>query len=180
MKVIKPSIGRIVLFQIDKQSQEQAAIIAAVHSDTCVNLAIFDGNGKPMAGPPTSITLVQPGQEQPEQGYFCKWMPYQIENAAEDPRSDGQGHGPTETAAEAETETEAKEVETETQDSATEAENSETETETQEVEEKQAQQESQGGQHKAAPTDGADGNDSKKPEAKETKDKKPAKEPAKS
>jgi len=75
--MIKPTIGRVVYFYNDSNLNPKAAIIAAVHTDTCINAAIFDSNGKPIADPPTSIKLVQPGEERPPQGPFCEWMPYQ-------------------------------------------------------------------------------------------------------
>lgn len=108
-KVIVPTIGRIVLFRLDAESQEQAAIICNVHSDSCVNLAIFDGNGKPMPSPPTSVTLVQPGADVPEAGYYCQWMDYQIEKAASEGEADEAGTDTVaETVAEAEAEAETK------------------------------------------------------------------------
>lgn len=79
--MIKPSIGRVVWFYPAGRPasyQPQAAIIAHVWSDTCVNLAIFDDNGRPVAEPPTSILLVQPGNEVPTGGHYCTWMPFQV------------------------------------------------------------------------------------------------------
>lgn len=50
------------------------ALIAYVHSDTMVNLAVSDFNGN-MTGA-TSVYLVQENSEIP--GYpYCTWMPYQ-------------------------------------------------------------------------------------------------------
>lgn len=41
---MKPSVGRIVHL-ITNNGEIHAAIICYVHSDTCVNLAVFDVNG---------------------------------------------------------------------------------------------------------------------------------------
>ncbi len=82
--MIKPTVGRVVWFypKGGESSQPLAALVAHVWSDTCVNLAIFDANGKPMMDPPTSVLLVQDGNERPSGGPFCEWMPYQKGQAA--------------------------------------------------------------------------------------------------
>ena len=80
--MIRPTVGRIVHFY--KASGRPfgeppfAAIIARVISDNRVNLAIFNANGEPYLKPPTSVLLVQPEAERPEEGQFCEWMPYQV------------------------------------------------------------------------------------------------------
>ncbi len=81
--MIKPTVGRVVWYwpKDEKPTQPYAAIIARVWSDTCVNLAIFDANGNAIAGPPTSVLLLQEGNERPSGGGFCEWMPYQIGQA---------------------------------------------------------------------------------------------------
>lgn len=82
--MIKPTVGRVVWFTpkgSNPGDQPLAAIVAHVWSDTCVNLAIFDANGVPMANPPTSILLVQEGAEIPSGGFYCSWMPYQVGQA---------------------------------------------------------------------------------------------------
>lgn len=61
--------------------QPLAALVACVWSDTCVNLAIFDGNGAPMPKPPTSVLLLQEGNPTPIGGNYCMWMPYQVGQA---------------------------------------------------------------------------------------------------
>jgi len=76
--MIKPTVGRVVYFYDNSNPNPQAAIIAAVHTDTCINAAIFDSNGIPLTYPPRSIRLVQPGEERPPEGPFCEWMPYQV------------------------------------------------------------------------------------------------------
>ena len=72
---MKPTVGRIVHFH-PKEAVTHAAVIAFVHSDTMVNLAVFDGNGKSYGQ--TSVQLVAPGQAKPEFGFYCEWMPYQV------------------------------------------------------------------------------------------------------
>jgi hypothetical protein len=83
--MIKPTVGRVVWFWPNKPGNEhvqpQAAMIAHVWGDTCVNLAIFDSNGVPIPKPPTSIHLVQEGEQVPEMGYYCSWMPFQVGQA---------------------------------------------------------------------------------------------------
>lgn len=81
--MIVPTIGRVVwYYPPGHQPHEQplAAIVAHVWSDTCVNLAIFSASGSPMCAP-TSILLVQPGNEVPTGGNYCTWMPFQIGQA---------------------------------------------------------------------------------------------------
>lgn len=82
--MIAPTVGRVVWFYPkghNAASQPLAALVAHVWSDTCVNLAIFDANGKPMEEPPTSVLLVQEEGEIPSGGHYCTWMPYQIGQA---------------------------------------------------------------------------------------------------
>lgn len=76
---MKPTVGSIVLFHPTPEVTH-AALIAFVHSDTCVNLAVFDSNG--VSSGKTSVQLVNPGQPKPEFGHFCEWMPYQVSQAA--------------------------------------------------------------------------------------------------
>jgi hypothetical protein len=76
--MIKPSIGRVVWFYLDKAKQTQPfpALISFVHNDRCVNLAYFDASG--FNGQATSVTLRQEEDGPlPETGQFCCWMPYQ-------------------------------------------------------------------------------------------------------
>lgn len=75
--IIKPTVGRIVWYYppIDglKRQGPLAAIVTDVWSDNCVNLAVFQANGFPMAEPPTSVHLVQEGEEAPHPGEYCTW-----------------------------------------------------------------------------------------------------------
>ncbi len=75
---MKPSIGRTVLFH-PTPGPTQAAIIAHVHSDTLVNLTVFDSNGVPSGR--TSVPFVGIDQPKPEFSNFASWMPYQAEQA---------------------------------------------------------------------------------------------------
>lgn len=91
---IKPTVGRVVWFfpgDAREGQQPNAAIVAHVWSDTCVNLAIFDANGAPFPHPPTSITLLQEGDPLPPAGQrYCTWSSYQVGQAkkpAETPAS---------------------------------------------------------------------------------------------
>ena len=85
--IIKPTVGRVVWFFPTGKSHERgdqplAAMISCVWSDTCVNLFIIDGNGRPIQNPPTSILLLQEGSPVPSGGLYCMWMPYQTGQAA--------------------------------------------------------------------------------------------------
>lgn len=76
--MVTPTIGRMVHYYPPKESSSGpplAAIIVCVWSDTCVNLAIFDKEGKPIEKPPTSILLIQEGNEVPSGGHYCTWPP---------------------------------------------------------------------------------------------------------
>ncbi len=80
--MIKPTIGRVVWFHQDGSSpdeQPNAAIVAYVHSDTMVNLAVCNANGKTYAE--TSVFLYQGDTDRPASCY-CEWMSYQQGQAA--------------------------------------------------------------------------------------------------
>jgi len=83
--MIKPSIGRVVWFTESQAARKAnngqpfAAIVTYVHSDSLVNLAVFDANGGCI--PKTSVFLHQPEDDTP-QNYYCEWMPYQVGQAA--------------------------------------------------------------------------------------------------
>jgi hypothetical protein len=80
-QMIQPTVGRVVHYFRDRDSEEQVALIAHVNQDGTVNLAVFDHNGSPE---PRSacIPLVQEGEALPLQGHYCRWMPYQLGQAA--------------------------------------------------------------------------------------------------
>lgn len=85
--MIKPTVGRVVWYWpgfLPMPTQPLAAIVAYVHSDTLVNLAVFDANGVPSSQ--TSVHLWQ-GEGQRPTNFFCEWMPYQIGQAAKYPQS---------------------------------------------------------------------------------------------
>lgn len=95
--IIKPTIGRIVLFHpsevtgeagfaLHGNGQPYAAIIAHVHGDRMLNLTVFDANGT--AHSRTSVWLVQDGDAVPQCGYYCEWMPYQKGQAAKSDAAD--------------------------------------------------------------------------------------------
>lgn len=89
MPVIKPTIGRVVLFVPSQDTyqfgycflkgREHTALVCAVHGDRMVNVSVFDVNGKQV--PMTSVKLVQPGDAVPEGENYCKWMDYQVGQA---------------------------------------------------------------------------------------------------
>jgi glyoxylase-like metal-dependent hydrolase (beta-lactamase superfamily II) len=85
--MIKPTVGRVVHFYPESNDSmlyrggdtPLAAIITHVHSDYCVNLAVFSAEGYALAR--TSVRLVHDAR--PRSGsQFCEWMPYQKGQAA--------------------------------------------------------------------------------------------------
>jgi len=83
---MKPTIGRIVLFH-PTPGITRAAIVAYVHSDTMVNVAVFDNNGETFGQ--TSVQLVAPGQPTPEFGMYCEWPAHPVEQASKPVESVG-------------------------------------------------------------------------------------------
>ncbi len=103
--MIKPTIGRRVWywphtqvaqggFTYSDPKQPLDAGIAYVHSDRLINISVADQTG--VMHSRTSVLLLQEGDQRPEQGGFCEWMPYQTGQAkqaastAEKPRPDQQ------------------------------------------------------------------------------------------
>ncbi len=72
--MIKPTVGRVLLYYRRPGTEPQAAMIAKVWSDAVVNLMIVNEDGSTMPNPPTSIPLVQEGEPLPA-GQHCRWMP---------------------------------------------------------------------------------------------------------
>jgi hypothetical protein len=76
--IIKPSVGRIVLYypagNKPETDQPHAAQIAYVWSDTCINIGYLDQNG--VAKNATSVLLHNEEMPLPTTNYCC-WMPYQ-------------------------------------------------------------------------------------------------------
>lgn len=80
--MINPTIGRVVWFYPASDEmihpnlgQPHAALVAFVHGDRMVNLAIVDALGKPYNM--TSVRLLQDDDPVPLYGYYATWMPYQ-------------------------------------------------------------------------------------------------------
>lgn len=80
---IRPTIGRIVWYWREPNhaadAQPEAAIVTHVHTDSLVNLAVFDRDGG--ACGVRLVVLRQPGEGVPAVSY-CEWMPYQQGQAA--------------------------------------------------------------------------------------------------
>ena len=95
--MINPTVGRVVWYYpgddniagFNHSGIPLAAIIAYVHSDTMVNLAVFDASGSNY--PEVGVPLYQGEGEKPE-NRFAEWMPYQIgqakKHASEAPETD--------------------------------------------------------------------------------------------
>jgi len=81
--MIKPSVGRVVLFYPRDHgavtNQPWAATITYVHTDRKVNLMTIDPYGSPH--PATGVPLVQEGDKAPDDAQYCEWMPYQTGTA---------------------------------------------------------------------------------------------------
>lgn len=83
---IAPTVGRMLWFYPDQQDGERyqglplAAVVAAVNEDGTVNLGVFDANG--CTSGRRNVLLIQGDDPSPAAGDFCKWMPYQLGQAA--------------------------------------------------------------------------------------------------
>lgn len=71
--MIKPTVGRIVWYYPAgiHTAEPLAAIIAYVHSNTRVNLAVFDPYG--VAYSQNAVLLVQQSVEEVPQEAYCAW-----------------------------------------------------------------------------------------------------------
>jgi len=81
--MIKPTVGRIVLFWTERPTpgaQPWPAIIAKVYDDTLVDVHVFPPRA--LTYPVNNVTLVQSGDLRPVAGAFVEWMPYQVGQAA--------------------------------------------------------------------------------------------------
>lgn len=87
--MIQPTVGRVVWYRASANDarphegdQPLAAQIVAVHSDTLVNLGVFDRVGVPFSR--LDVVLVNDEmteEDRPLDGY-AEWMPYQKGQAA--------------------------------------------------------------------------------------------------
>ncbi|MGY8830122.1 MAG: hypothetical protein ACKVIS_11320 [Pseudomonadales bacterium] len=89
--IIKPTVGRVLHFFPNAQymagrklafgdpSQPLAAVVAYVHSDTMVNLTVWDQNG--LQFDVCSVPLVQDGARSGS-SFYAAWMDYQKGQAA--------------------------------------------------------------------------------------------------
>ncbi len=87
--MIKPTVGRVVLFTPAKQadrrtdkSQPLAAFVAYVHGDRSVNLTVFEQTGNPAMAGHINVPLLQDDDPPRENGFYATWMPYQKGQAA--------------------------------------------------------------------------------------------------
>jgi hypothetical protein len=85
-QVISPAPGRVVWFYpaphdgiATLNGQPLAAIVAGVHSDRLINLAVFDAYGNTQQR--GNVRLVQPGDAVPDSAH-ATWMPFQVGQAA--------------------------------------------------------------------------------------------------
>lgn len=84
--MIKPTIGRVVWYHPPKspsKDQPHAALVSFVHSDTTVNLAVFNDRGEHYNA--TSVFLWDGESEFPQSvaaSGYAEWMPYQKGQAA--------------------------------------------------------------------------------------------------
>lgn len=93
--MIKPTVGRVVWYTPAASRDEDggtvyefpcdgeqplAAMIVYVHSDSMINLVVFDSNGNSHSV--CSVDLVQENHPKPNGGRYAEWMPYQIGQAA--------------------------------------------------------------------------------------------------
>jgi len=84
--MIKPTIGRVMWYwpeREDRGEQPLCALVAYVHDDNMVNLAVFDDHGDFICGGARSVPIVQDGSPHiVGDSPYCEWMPYQKGQAA--------------------------------------------------------------------------------------------------
>lgn len=74
-----PSVGRVLHYfgkQHQSDDQPQLAMVAFVHNDRCVNIALFDAHGNVVTNPPLEVLLLQDGDVAPSKTVYCMWPPY--------------------------------------------------------------------------------------------------------
>jgi hypothetical protein len=91
---MSPSIGRKVWYHpsiatvavhgmhVNDPDVPMDASICYVWHDRMINISVADHAGKLHAI--TSVTLIAPGEPEPEDRDYCKWMPYQVKQASKD------------------------------------------------------------------------------------------------
>lgn len=104
MTHITPTVGRVLHFfptvdymasrkqAFNNTAQPLAAVIAYVHSDTMVNLTVWDQNGEQFSV--CSVPLVQEGSDVIVGSFYAQWMPYQKGQAAKTERLESMLNGP--------------------------------------------------------------------------------------
>ncbi|TRO18442.1 hypothetical protein EQ826_01775 [Ectopseudomonas mendocina] len=105
MTHIAPTVGRVLHFvptadymagrklAFGNPAQPLAAVIAYVHSDTMVNLTVWDQNGEQFSV--CSVPLVQEGGDVIVGSFYAQWMPYQKGQAAKTESLESQLAGKT-------------------------------------------------------------------------------------
>lgn len=85
--MIEPTVGRVVLYTppvedliLQNYKAPFAAIVTYVWGARMVNLTVFYPDGRVEA--PSSVKLLQDGDEVPGYGRYAEWMPYQKGQAA--------------------------------------------------------------------------------------------------
>ena len=92
--MIKPTVGRVVWirnrpgaigYAASSQPQPEVALVVYVHSDNCINVAGWDGNGHPCISTSVMIKQDDPVLDkwmENTSGFWAEWMPYQKGQAA--------------------------------------------------------------------------------------------------
>lgn len=83
--MIKPTVGRVMWFWPDVEDrgdQPLIALVAYVHTDDLVNLAVFDENGDCLPGERRVPIVTEGSSHVADDGKYCEWMPYQLGQAA--------------------------------------------------------------------------------------------------
>lgn len=82
--MIKPTVGRVMWYwpdQEDRGADPLCALVAFVHNENLVNLAVFDENAQQFAA--LRVPIVQDGSPHViGVSAYAEWMPYQKGQAA--------------------------------------------------------------------------------------------------